>query len=117
MIHTNFEMVEKMKYWEQCIEEAFGDIGIIASPEQIKKVADWVEGAHENYGLATGYDLIPNPLRTENENLKKDLKKEQEKISCPACNGEGRIVDNFGPSGRTSTSSCQKCYGKGRVSP
>ena len=62
-----------MDYWEECISEAFDAEGINATNEQIKNVASWVQGAHENYGMAFGYDCIPNPLREENDKLKKEL--------------------------------------------
>ena len=60
-----------MEYWEECIAEAFEDAKIVATEEQIKTVAFWVEGAHDNHGLATGRDCIPNPLDTEIDRLTK----------------------------------------------
>lgn len=41
-----------MNYWEICIQEAFEDAGIDATKEQIDTVTSWIEGAHENYGMA-----------------------------------------------------------------
>ena len=46
-------MRDDMEYWKECIEEAFSENGIVATDEQIKSVVDWVEGAHENIGMAT----------------------------------------------------------------
>lgn len=54
-----------MDYWHECIAEAFDDAGITATDKQIATVAGWVEGAHENYGMAHGHDAIPNPLESE----------------------------------------------------
>lgn len=68
-----------MDYWEECISEAFEDAGIIATSEQIDAVASWVEGAHECYGMAHGHDCIPNPANTEIEELKKRLRKMEQK--------------------------------------
>lgn len=65
-----------MNYWEECISEALEDAGITASQQQIDIVASWVEGAHDNYGTAMGYDAIPNPLVSEIESLKAAHKKE-----------------------------------------
>ena len=103
-----------MNYWEECISEAFDTAGIVASEDQIKEVACWVEGAHQNHGMAQGYDAIPNPLRLENDNLKKELKKEQEKVICKECDGVGWITIP-GPY-HSGTSQCFKCHGEGRRS-
>ena len=65
-----------MNYWEECIKESFEDAGITATDNQIGTVVCWVEGAHENEGLATGRDCIPNPLSSEIDRLKAAYKKE-----------------------------------------
>lgn len=58
-----------MDYWKECIEAAFNDAGIEATPEQIEAVAGDVECGHENYGMAFGHDAIPNPMHLEVRNL------------------------------------------------
>ena len=68
-----------MNYWNECISCAFDEAGIQATKEQIDLVAGDVEVAHENYGMAHGYDAIPNPILLENNELKKQLKIEQNK--------------------------------------
>lgn len=103
------------EYWEECINEAFADIGIIADDKQIAEMVDWVKGAHENYGMAHGHDCIPNPLENENKDLKKKLKDEQDKITCPACNGRGIDISYGGTF--QATSQCFKCKGEGRILP
>ena len=65
-----------MDYWKECISEAFCDVGIKATDEQIENVVGWVEGAHENYGMATGQECIPNPMQSEVEQLKAAHEKE-----------------------------------------
>jgi len=65
-----------MDYWLECIKEAFEDAGIIATEEQIRNVTGWVEGAYENYGMASGHDCIPNPMISEIEKLKMKHKEE-----------------------------------------
>ena len=65
-----------MDHWDECISEALDDAGITATKEQIKNIAGWVQGAHENYGMAYGHDCIPNPLQTEIDTLKKKREKE-----------------------------------------
>ena len=91
-----------MNYWEECISEAFDDVGIKATKDQIENVAAWVEGAHENYGMAHGYDVIPNP-------------REKEKTICPDCKGKGREI-TYGPY-HSGESDCFKCSGKGFLYP
>lgn len=69
-----------MDYWKECISEAFEDAGITATQEQVDTVTSWVEGAHDNYGLATGYDCIPNPLESEITGLKESHAKEIDEL-------------------------------------
>ena len=69
-----------MDYWAECIAEAFEDAGIKATQEQIDTVVAWVHGAHENYGMAHGYDAIPNPMLSEVEELKRKHKREIEEM-------------------------------------
>jgi len=104
-----------MDYWYECISEAFDDAKITATDDQINTVAAWVEGAHDNYSTALGYDSIPNPLLQENKVLLKEIQKEREKIICPECLGKGIIICN-GPV-HSSMSSCCKCNGEGRYNP
>jgi hypothetical protein len=61
-------------YWIDCISEGLCDAGVDATEKQIEVVADWAEGAHENYGMATGEDCIPNPVDAEVERLQKKIK-------------------------------------------
>lgn len=104
-----------MNYWRECIAEAFEDAGIIATAEQIDTVAGWVEGAHENYGMAHGHDAIPNPLALENDRLTRELKTERSKVLCAECKGRGRIITH-GPY-HSSDSECYRCRGEGRHAP
>lgn len=104
-----------MDYWNECTSEAFDEAGITATKEQIDIVADCTEGAHDNYGMAHGHDCIPNPLKAENDDLKRSLRKEQEKVPCKPCKGRGRIIEN-GP-GHSYDSECSRCRGEGRHSP
>lgn len=105
-----------MDYWKECITEAFDEAGIEAAEEQIVSVADFVSGAHEQYGMAFGHDAIPDPQRLENEKLKIELAEEREKVHCKECGGSGRIICDIGLS-HYSDSECSQCYGKGRYTP
>lgn len=62
-----------MDYWKYCIEEAFDEAGITATKEQIDIVAGRVENGYENYGMAHGYDCIPNPMNLEVEDVKREM--------------------------------------------
>lgn len=104
-----------MAYWRECIEAAFGDAGIAATEEQISEVVSFVENAHENYGMAHGYDCIPNPIRLDNDRLKKELIAEREKVICKECGGKGYFMTYGGTF--QSEHTCHKCNGEGRHSP
>lgn len=102
-----------MNYWEECVSEALDEALLVATEGQIAIIASIVEGSHENYGMAFGHDCIPNPLCTEIDKLKKELKREQTKEICETCNGKGRLVSYGGTF--QSTSDCHKCNGEGFI--
>lgn len=102
-----------MRYWEECVSLAFDEVGIVATREQIATVAEAVEAGHENYGMAHGYDQIPNPLMEENDRLCEALKTERSKVVCGECGGRGRII-TYGPY-HSADSTCYKCHGEGKV--
>lgn len=64
-----------MGYWEECVTEALEEAGICATKEQIDTIAFWVEGARENYRTAFGYNATPNPMNTEVDRLKSQIKR------------------------------------------
>ena len=101
-------------YWKVCIEEAFGDLKITATQEQIDNLIEWVEGGHENYGMMHGHDCIPDPVEAELKETKRQLGIEVAKVHCEECNGQGRIISH-GPC-HSSNSECSKCRGEGRHS-
>lgn len=102
-------------YWNECISSALDEVDIVATKEQIESIAGDVEVSHENFGMAHGHDAIPNPLRTENDQLKNDLRTEREKVLCKTCKGRGSITTYRGTF--QSTSQCWKCKGEGRHTP
>ena len=104
-----------MNYWEECISEAFDEIGIAVTKEQIATVAGIVEGSAENYGMAHGHECIPDPQRLEIERLKKDLVNERSKIVCEECKGKGGWMTYFGTF--QSRTTCPKCKGAGIYLP
>jgi len=105
-------------YWEECIGEAFEDAGITATAEQIQTVASWVEGGHENYGMANGYDVISKGAESQAERELREVKQEIQKAKewensttpCTTCNTQGTVRDGWGRDVR-----CDACRGEGRV--
>jgi DnaJ-class molecular chaperone len=106
-----------MEYWKECISEALEDAGLSATNAQIETIAEWVEGAHENYGMAHGYDVISSPAESQAEKelreLKEQIRKHDEWVNrtkpCKACTSTGIVLDGWG---RDQT--CDNCDGKGR---
>lgn len=104
--------------WEDCIEEAFEVAEIKATPEQIKTVAGWVEGLHENYGMVTGNDVASDNFISDAERELERLKQEREKHDawvnetepCRACVTTGIVLDGWGRDQR-----CDACSGDGRI--
>jgi len=103
-----------MDYWKECIEEAFEDSGIVATESQIENVISAVKGAHENYGTATGEELISNPVELQADkdlrNLQREIdrreKWERDTQVCPVCMTTGSSLGSI---------ICYKCSGKGRI--
>lgn len=102
-------------YWFETLAESFVEHGITATDEQIALVANDVQGSHENYGLAFPTPSGPHPLQRELDDTKKKLRKEQDKIVCRECWGEGRLI-SYGPY-HSGNSQCWKCRGEGRHAP
>lgn len=103
-----------MDYWRECIAEALHDAGLSATDKQIDIIAEWAEGAHENYGMYTGQDVASANLKgaqdREREELKQRLEYEQTvpRNRCPTCKGHGILVDGWG-----REFGCNDCGGKG----
>ncbi len=106
-----------MEYWKECISEAFDEVGIKATKDQIDTVASWVEGAHENYGMATGSDVASSNYVSDDTRELEELKKSQaahekwinETSQCVHCN-DGSVKDGWGREWP-----CMTCGGTGRV--
>lgn len=105
-------------YWQDCIQEAFEDAQLTATPKQIDTVTAWVEGAHENYGLATGLEVASHNYESDESRELKQLKAEQKRKEdwelstqpCESCTTTGIVLDGWG-----RQVECHECDGKGRV--
>jgi len=106
-----------MEYWKECVMEAFEDANIIATEDQLDTVVSWVEGAHDNYSMATGLDVANANYISEEAIELQRMKEEKESNErwlneskpCRSCNTTGVVRDGWG---RDST--CYECNGKGR---
>lgn len=65
---------EVRPYWRIFAEEVPSDLGISLTEEQIQGLAEAAEGAAENQSTGCGWDMIPNPDRTEIARLERELK-------------------------------------------
>lgn len=70
----------KKDYWYECVEGSLNDLGIKLTEKQIDCIAGDIEVSHENYGMAMGYDAIPNPVNSQIEELKRKHKEEIERL-------------------------------------
>ena|ERR1700722_19783214 len=103
------------EYWQECISDALEEAGLTASQKQISTIAEHVQGSHENYGMAFYSPPAGEHLRSEIAGLKRQVKREQDKVHCKECNGRGSITTQ-GPY-HSSTGRCFKCNGDGRHDP
>lgn len=107
----------KVRYWREALECALDEIGAFdkLTKEEIAAVAASLEVSAECQSMAFGYDCIPNPQTLQIKELERKLEIERNKVVCKECNGAGSITTSWGSSGRSSTSSCSRCRGKGKI--
>lgn len=106
-----------MRYWKECLSEACEDIGIVITNEQLESLTGWVEGAHENYGMATGEYVASRNLECSKNDriieLENKLKVEKNKRVCPDCKGRGEHIEYFVT--HVSVHRCRTCGGEGKI--
>ena len=100
----------KFSYWKEAVMCSFEEHGISAMDEQISGIAEDMDGACENIGMA--FHVPENPLLKELDNAKKELQIEREKEHCFACRGTGRVQSYGGT--LVFDSQCDKCNGEGK---
>lgn len=109
----------RLRYWIECVADGAEGCGAKLTQEQIEYIADSVQVCHENYGMASGYDVASANLSAARDREKEDLKKavlrERAKMPCKICDGTGQIITQ-GPY-HSSQSRCFKCDGYGRHDP
>lgn len=101
-------------YWREAFMTALEDAGVdFPDSEAIDRGARSLMIAHDQVGMAFGYDCIPDPRETEIKDLKRKLTIEESKVVCPECKGKGRLYSQ-GPHHGSDTE-CFKCRGQGKV--
>lgn len=67
-----------LDYWKETIAESATEHGINLSSDQVEKLAKDVEFAHEMYPEAMGYTSIPNPAKTREAELLRQIERERD---------------------------------------
>lgn len=104
----------RREYWAECLSQAADDCGLKLTAEQLGCLAEAVEGADENIGMA--FPTPPSPYPDQIRRLECELVAEREKRFCRECQGTGRVRHDIGLS-HYSISECFKCRGKGKLAP
>jgi hypothetical protein len=110
--------MKSIDYWQECLNDAADKCGLSITLEQLEDLAKAVDGYHNHFSMAFGYDVADrNYISDEKRELDK-LKKEQEahrkwELStkpCKSCLTTGITRDGWG---RDVT--CWTCMGEGRI--
>jgi len=107
------ELDSHEKYWKDCIGEIFDEYDISLPDNKLDSIAKDLAISSEMKSTYMGYDCIPDPLRLENEKLKKDLDRERGRTICDDCKGKGGEMSYMGTF--QSFDRCSKCNGTGMV--
>lgn len=110
--------MKPIDYWQECLNDAADECGLSITLEQLEYLAKAVDGYHNHFSMAFGYDVADrNYISDEKRELDK-LKKEQEarrkwELStkpCKSCLATGTTQDGWG-----RDVNCWGCNGEGRV--
>ena len=84
--------MKEFEYWDECVSEALEDAGVSATDEQIKIIGSWVEGAHDNYGMATGDDVASENYRASiDRNYKEAIERVNKESRIEALQADKRL--------------------------
>ena len=101
-------------YFSECISDAAEECGAQMTTDQIKFIAEAVDGARENMSQAFGYDVASSNFTAardrEADELRQRLHYEQtvSRTRCSACKGHGFYRDGWG-----RDFGCSECDGEG----
>lgn len=117
-------MSAQAEYWREAVMYAFEGIDRFdvidgLSQEQLNEIGEALSTSAEHQSVAFGWDVASAnraaEIRRTEEDLRKEIRLEREKVTCRPCNGTGSITIP-GPY-HSSTSRCDKCNGMGRHAP
>ena len=69
----------KLEYWIESVRDTMEEVGCELSTEAITSIAENMIITAEQEGMAFGYDAIPNPLQTEIDRVKDQLRQERDR--------------------------------------
>jgi DnaJ-class molecular chaperone len=117
-------MSAQSDYWREAVMEAFEGINRFdlvkdLTKEQLDDIGEALATSSECQSMAFGWDVASanryaDIQRTE-DNLRKEIRKERDKVTCRECGGQGRLRYNAGP--WAVDTGCMKCNGEGRHDP
>ena len=111
-------MDNNLTYWLDAVNGSLEEAGVAATPAQAFIMAENLQVCSANEGLWTGSDVADSNCRAARQeelaDLKRQLREEQDKVTCRACGGSGTIREQ-GPC-HSSETSCTRCRGTGRHS-
>ncbi len=108
------------EYWSEVISEALCEIGKfdLVTSDEIVSLGKYLASSADTH-QAFGYDVaganLAGETQRKEDNLRKELRRERDKVTCRECRGLGRLNYNAGP--WAVDTECDKCRGAGRHDP
>jgi len=96
--------MERLKYWEECLDSSFNENGVIVTPEQLTAIAIDVQGGHENYGMA----FYSPPASDRIADVEREWKKKHDDLQ--------REFDKYRNNAETAVKKSLKQYEDAKVS-
>lgn len=89
----------RLNYWIEAVESALEDVNKLNmfSNDEIKSLAETLQGSSEQESMAFGTEHIPNPLEAEIRNIKSKHKKEIEQYENREFIFRKNVSDRHGP--------------------
>lgn len=117
-------MSAQAEYWREAVMYAFEgidrfDVIKAMTKEQLDEIGEALATSADNQSMAFGWDVASSnrsaELRREEDDLRKELQRERNKVTCRECNGHGRLRYSAGP--WAVDSPCDRCNSTGRHDP
>lgn len=113
--------MDRREYWSEAIGQALCEMDkySLFTSAEIDELGEALAISAEHQSMAFGWDVASAnryaSIQREADDTRKELKRERELVTCRECGGNGSITIP-GPY-HSSTSSCWKCRGHGRLDP